>query len=119
MTLSVKQGKNTGGVLHTGYGRSTTQIKERLLSAIDALGGLEALPTHGMAGLPVGPSARFSVDLRQMVVGEAADAAKGIAHFMHVDDKSMHEGLLRGVAAIVEEIQSLGTDEDKIGRAHV
>ena len=133
---SKEAGVELSGKLGSEHAEST-ELAARLAAVLKDLGGVGSLPHFSASGTGLvigsrsnaavddaeaatseassehGLEGRFSGQLRQMVMGEAADAAKGIAHFMRVDEMALYRGMTRGVDAVVDEIEARGTAEDR------
>lgn len=115
------------GSMHGSSMRSSARIRsmgdddlrQHIAATVAALGGQAALRPAGsgpLVGRTLDPfdsaDDRFTVHCRQMVVGEPAESAKGVAHFLRVDDATLYQGMARGVDAIVDEFAISGSVED-------
>ena len=72
-------------------------------------GGLDALRVLHAAN----DENRFATEPRQLVFGRPAQAALGIEHYMMVSRDAVLLGMVEGTAAIVREVTSGGTDDDR------
>ena len=73
----------------------------------------EILGTLVAAGAPKRADVRFTIALRQMILGEPEEAALGIDRYMRVASSIIYAGMMKGVAAIVAEFEAAGTATDK------
>ena len=96
--------------------------KLRSVSFVNA--GVEAGEARGDGVGMVGASAkssksvagadeRFVAEPDWLVTGRPIDAARGLNHYLRVEDSELHERLVYGVEAIRREIADGGTDEDQ------
>ena len=101
------------------------EIDLELTQAVKSDGGLaliqqelrermnEILSTLVAGGAPQRVDVRFTIALKQMILGLPEEAALGIDRFMRVASSTIYAGMARGVAAIVAEFEVAGTATDK------
>jgi hypothetical protein len=73
----------------------------------------DILDTLAATGAPKRVDVRFTIALKQMILGEPEEAALGIDRFMRVASSVVHAGMAQGVAAIVAEFEAAGTESDR------
>jgi hypothetical protein len=56
---------------------------------------------------------KYTSSPNSLITGQPAEAAKGIFGFLGVEEYDVRDNMRRGIAAIEEEIQRHGTDEDR------
>lgn len=54
---------------------------------------------------------KFTADVNSLISGQPAEAARGLAHFMQVDEAALRAGFDKGTAAIVAEVEALESAE--------
>ena len=54
-------------------------------------------------------SSKFGGDVRSLIAGQPAEAARGLAHFMKIDETALRAGFDKGTAAIVAEVDAHGS----------
>jgi len=79
------------------------ELRVRMNDIVAALGSAQQQPID----------MRFTIELRQMILGEPEEAALGIDRFMRVAGSTMYSGMAKGSAAIVAEFEAAGTANDK------
>lgn len=87
----------------------SVMLKQPLLTEEESA----ALATALEPGRAVGDStqSKFAADVKALIAGQPAEAARGLAHFMQVDEAVIRAGFDKGTAAIVAEVEALGSAE--------
>lgn len=60
-----------------------------------------------------GADERFVVEPGWLVTGQPKDAARGLSHYLKINDSKLFERMVHGVAAIRQEFADRGTPEDQ------
>jgi len=85
-----------------------------MVEAVASLvGGLDALRVLHTATEAHVEENRFANPPSELVFGRPAQAALGVEHYMCVPREAVLHGLLEGTAAIVREVNTAGTDDDR------
>ena len=89
-------------------------VHTMMVAAVDSLvGGLDALRVLHTATEAHVEENRFANPPSELVFGRPAQAALGVEHYMCVPREAVLHGLLEGTAAIVREVNTAGTDDDR------
>lgn len=86
----------------------SVMLKQPLLTEAESAAlGMALEPGRAVASA----SSKFSADATALISGQPAEAARGLAHYMRVDEAALRVGFDRGTAAIVAEVEALGSAE--------